>query len=1822
MSSKKQRAFFRRRAAHRRTLSATANRRRGLSAHETLESRHLLAANVLATLDSTFTTPGTPRDLIMQVALPDADAGATAMLTITVDRATGSAFNPAVPTIHRADGSQVVAANTHNGATEAMAVVELPAGEYTLKVRGDGSTSGDFGVAVTLPGDTDADGEISNFEKLLASAAVIQANGTGNFVTTQFYMSQGIDMSQDLYDAGLDADGDGTISYTDLMAVEANSGLGTVEVDLFGDQGAPVFSDVRLANDTGTSAIDRITTDVTVTGTLTDESNITSLTGSLDNKAAVELAGSLSSILSGDTLTLNLATLETINGGTLSDGPHTLRLNATDEFGNATANPAVLSFTFIRNNTAPVLSAIPDQNATEDTAFSLSLPAFFANNDVGDVITYAATFGGATWLSVNSSTGAISGTPTNENVGSVTVNATATDSQGATATDTFTITVANVNDAPVVGPIADSTATEDQPFSLTVTAADVDAGDSITLAAAWATGITADGQPIDGQPLPAWLTFNPTTRTFTGTPANNDVGELMIVVTATDQSNATGGDLFVLTIENTPDAPVVANDVPNQSADQGFPFQLNLSNTFSDVDPGDVLTLSVTQVNGSAIPAWLTFNATTNVLSGTPANEDVGTLELKVVATDRDNLTAEDTFFLNVGNTPDPPFVVTEIPDSNATEDTPFSLNVANNFNDPDVGDSLTFTATLQGGGALPSWLSLNPTTGQFSGTPGNDDVGTLTIAVRASDTTTPDPLFVDDSFVLTVNNANDAPTFTGTIADQTIDEESPFSLNVSSFFSDIDPGDSLTFSATLAAGGALPAWLSINPTTGVLSGTPDDPDIGTINVIVRARDAANALASSNSFAITVNNVPEPPVATDIGAQSANEDSPFTLNLANFFSDPDPGDVLTFGATLVGGGALPAWLTLNPTTGVLSGTPDNGDVGAIDIHATAQDILAASASDDFTLTVVNVNDAPTVANPIADQNVLQDDPFTLNVTGTFADIDVGDTITYSAALSNGDPLPGWLNFNAGTRTFSGTPGNDDVGTVTIRVTGTDNANALATEDFDLTVGNVNDPPEINDQSFQVADDAANGTVVGNVLATDPDVGDTLTYQITAGNASDAFAINSTNGQLTVNDANQLILDAVFNLTVQVTDNGTPQMVDMATVTVTVTNGNHAPEVTAIDDKDANENSLFTYDITSFFSDSDPGDTLTYTAALAGGGALPTWLNFNGTTGVFSGTPRDGDEGAIDITVTATDPGSLTAEDTFTLTVNNTNDAPQLIGLIPDATATEGEFFSTNTGIFFQDPNPTDVLTFAATLVGGGALPAWLNFNTSNAIFTGTPGASDVGVLSIRVTASDAFLSINDDFTLTVVGGSHDPVAVDDNVSSFDDEILTIPFADLLDNDTDADAGDTLTISAVENTSQRGAAVAIDGTDITYDSTAVAELYSLRPGEELTDTFSYTVTDGTGTDTGTVTVTVQGVDVITFTYELTDTNGNVITQVTTGGTFQIRASVTDTSSVITGVASAYQRVAFNSGQATVTAVDVTLPSAAVVVERIATDGNSFTAGALHFSSDRTAGPFPLYTTTFTAGATPGTVTFTPGQSENGALEATLTFGAENNLPDEQIHYGTLSIPIVAPSVAAVSFTNPSNPLDVNGDNLVTPLDAMLVINDMDEHGSRVLDATASSTGSSTGIQPVSLTSKPPRYIDANGDMRVTPLDVLLIINELDRQAAARATSSPTTNVMAPLAVSIEATSLVADADLSTATSSAPTAPVTPPTTRGSTETTIHMHTIPKGVSMVRTASAVVGEANGVGGWRGDRVARSVRSSRAVEEERTTDTAIMELFGERM
>ena len=106
-----------------------------------------------------------------------------------------------------------------------------------------------------------------------------------------------------------------------------------------------------------------------------------------------------------------------------------------------------------------------------------------------------------------------------------------------------------------------------------------------------------------------------------------------------------------------------------------------------------------------------------------------------------------------------------------------------------------------------------------------------------------------------------------------------------------------------------------------------------------------------------------------------------------------------------------------------------------------------------------LNHAPALDQAIADRHSQEDVALSFQLAAdAFSDVD-GDTLTYAATLANGDPLPSWLQFDAATRTFSGTPPQDFNGTFSLTVTASDGL-LSASDTFDLIIDPVNDAPTI------------------------------------------------------------------------------------------------------------------------------------------------------------------------------------------------------------------------------------------------------------------------------------------------------------------------------------------------------------------------------------------------------------------------------------------------------------------------------------------------------------------------------------------------------------------------------------------------------------------------------------------------------------------------------------------------------------------------------------------------------------------------------------------
>jgi len=151
----------------------------------------------------------------------------------------------------------------------------------------------------------------------------------------------------------------------------------------------------------------------------------------------------------------------------------------------------------------------------------------------------------------------------------------------------------------------------------------------------------------DGKPLPRWLSFNAATRTFSGTPGNDDVGMLNIEVSAKGKGGSASQRL-TLNVINVNDAPQIGAAIANHTSESGKPLQYRLpANAFKDIDKGDVLTLSAKLENGQPLPSWLSFDGKTGQFSGTPpSSRTANNYRIAVTATDKAGAQVSQKFSL------------------------------------------------------------------------------------------------------------------------------------------------------------------------------------------------------------------------------------------------------------------------------------------------------------------------------------------------------------------------------------------------------------------------------------------------------------------------------------------------------------------------------------------------------------------------------------------------------------------------------------------------------------------------------------------------------------------------------------------------------------------------------------------------------------------------------------------------------------------------------------------------------------------------------------------------------------------------------------------------------------------------------------------------------------------------------------------------------------------------------------------------------------------------------------------------------------------------
>jgi VCBS repeat-containing protein len=950
----------------------------------------------------------------------------------------------------------------------------------------------------------------------------------------------------------------------------------------------------------------------------------------------------------------------------------TIPYTATDEHG-ATGD-STLTITVTGTNDAPV-ATVSTGAAVEDAKATGQLQASDVDN--GDVLSYtvkdadkpagfSVDASGKWTLDASNSAyqhlAAGQTTPLN-------VPFTVTDKAGLTSTSTLTITVTGTNDAPVAA-VSTGTAVEDAKATGQLQASDIDDNDVLTYT-------------VKDADKPAGFTVDASGKWTldAGNPAYQHLGAgqtttLDVPFTVTDKAGLTSTSTLTITVTGTNDAPVAVVSTGTAVEDAKATGQLQAT----DIDDNDVLSYTIKDADK---PAGFSVDASGKwtLDAGNPAYQHLGagqttTLDVPFTVTDKAGLTSTSTLTITVTGTNDAP--VAAVSTGTAVEDAKATGQLQ--ASDIDDNDALTYTVkdadkpagfTVDASG---KW-TLDATDPAYQHLAVGETT-TITVPFTVTDKA---GLTSTSNLTITVTGTNDAPVagndvgspVVGTLQGnyygykqgtdggnlstikQALDFIAAHKADATFDAKAINYGGS-AFSNDLGQSGNLGSFLggdnkSLTYTNGSSTQTT------TSDAIVELAGKVSMAAGTYSLKVTADDGYIILIdGKQVAAVDANQSS--ATNITNF--------------TVTGNGPHDIQIVYWDQGGyaqlkveVASVSP-NGTVGAYSVLGTSNAIALGHD------TLTTLEDQPLVikaATLLANDSDVDGDKLTIN------------TLQGKSTLTTPADVFDSANHKVGTVVMDAngnvvfTPAKDVNGQVTFSYTVTDGHANSNTATVTVNVTPVNDAPVAGNNAQSVAEDATAPNNAGQLVATDVDTGDALTYALTGttsnasgaitGNAPTGFALDPATGKWAIDTSSDVYqkLGVGQSITFDVAFNATDKagvVSNTGHLTLTVTGTNDAP-VTSATSKAVTEDTVATGQLQA--SDIDSNDALTFTVKDADKPAGFT-VDASGKWTMDAGNAAyqhlaAGETATLSVPFTVTDKAGLTSTSNLTITVTGTNDAP-------------------------------------------------------------------------------------------------------------------------------------------------------------------------------------------------------------------------------------------------------------------------------------------------------------------------------------------------------------------------------------------------------------------------------------------------------------------------------------------------------------------------------------------------------------------------------------
>lgn len=633
---------------------------------------------------------------------------------------------------------------------------------------------------------------------------------------------------------------------------------------------------------------------------------------------------------------------------------------------------------------------------------------------------------------------------------------------------------------------------------------------------------------------------------------------------------------------------------------------------------------------------------------------------IRLQVTDNGGLTYEQTFTLQVTNVNEPPDNITLAP-SNVDENVPLSSVVGTlDSGDPDVGDTAIYRLVSGVGDDDNSTFAIVDDQLITARSINFESKSSFSIRVRAIDA---QGLSAETTLSIQVNDINE-PSTSLTLSPNNVNENEPINTIVGDFnTSDPDSNDTFTYSLVAGAGDTDNASFNVVGNQLLTSEVFDFETDNQYRIRLQSTDGGGHQLV-RQFAVIVNDVNDAPTGITLSNQTIDEELPAGSLVGTIATnDQDPFETFTYALVAGAGDTNNGDFQIDGNRLVTSG-PLNFEVDPTrEIRLRTTDSQGATFETTVTITLTDINEAP-IDLALSSSEIAENSPIGSivgSLTGTDPDLD--DVLTFAFAAGAGDDDNAAFQLNNQELVTAVALDAETQSVFSIRLAAIDSAGLRFEKSVNILVRDENEAPtDLNINGNSLDENQPAGTLVGLLDSVDPDQNESFTYSLVAGlSDTDNHRFQIAGNELRSAEGFNFEQQAALQVRVRTTDAG--GLFFEKGLSLAVHDRNDDPTALLLDNNRIDENAASGAELGILnTTDEDQGDTFTYRLVNGAGDANNADFSIVGNRLRTASSFNFENQPTLQIRVETTDSAGSTFTDTFSLSVNDLNEAPESLAI--------------------------------------------------------------------------------------------------------------------------------------------------------------------------------------------------------------------------------------------------------------------------------------------------------------------------------------------------------------------------------------------------------------------------------------------------------------------------------------------------------------------------------------------------------------------------------